>query len=667
MNIYRHFLDSSLRFKILFGLLLSLVPMLVIMGISYTSARSNAVETSERIMKLVNDSGAKEINGFIKAQQAVFSDWTREDVYGMAIEFETSTELQGHFQSVLEGQKGIALIMVTDREGKVFEAAVGGHLNGASGDAFKGRVVQEALQLIKKGARSAMLVQSDFMKQLGLKSATTFLYSFKTNDSEGKPNGLFLAYMDWSHLQAVVVSVANELTANGFVNSRVALLDAASKNRLGDSNTATAGNPLVVTDELTSWLKGSNGGEVHQFDIGNETTYVTGAPLQSAASLIQEDGGARDASELYLMGFVPESDIMATVRKILWTSAGIAGGGGLLILLIGLFIVRLISKPLNRIISGLNDGADQVAASSEQISVTSQQLAEGSSEQAASIEETSSSLEEMSSMTRQNAEHAGQADSLMKEASQVVQEANDSMTELNTSMDQISKASEETSKIIKTIDEIAFQTNLLALNAAVEAARAGEAGAGFAVVADEVRNLAMRAAGAAKDTAELIEGTVKKVAGGTKLVASTTEAFAKVAHSTSKVTELVGEIAAASNEQAQGVEQVNTAVTEMDKVTQQNAAGAEESSSASQEMNTQAEQMKRIVGELVAMVSANGHGGPARSSVAAAGTPQTPIRKALGFAAPAKRAQSQSLVAERSKEITPQQAIPLDDEDFKDF
>jgi methyl-accepting chemotaxis protein len=332
--------------------------------------------------------------------------------------------------------------------------------------------------------------------------------------------------------------------------------------------------------------------------------------------------------------------------------------------LLSIFISRSISNPIQRIINDLNEGAEQVASASGQVSTASQSLAEGASEQAASIEETSSSLEEISSMTRQNAGNAKQADTMMKEANQVVSSANDSMGELTHSMEDISKASEETSKIIKTIDEIAFQTNLLALNAAVEAARAGEAGSGFAVVADEVRNLAMRAAEAAKNTADLIEGTVKKVNEGGDLVSRTNETFAEVAASAKKVGELVGEIAAASNEQDQGIGQINTAVTEVDKVTQQNAASAEESASASEEMSAQAEQMRAIVSELGTLVS-GARGQIVRYSRAADVSKTKGTRGVLHLPEKKQAAKSEkehSLISHQPPEIV----IPLD-EDFENF
>jgi methyl-accepting chemotaxis protein len=271
--------------------------------------------------------------------------------------------------------------------------------------------------------------------------------------------------------------------------------------------------------------------------------------------------------------------------------------------LLSFVIAKGIIGILTRISSGLSEGANQVAAAANEVSSSSQSMAEGSSQQAASIEETSSSMEQMASMTKRNAGNASLADSLMKESNGVVAGANTSMTQLTLSMEDISKASEETSKIIKTIDEIAFQTNLLALNAAVEAARAGEAGAGFAVVADEVRNLAMRAANAAKDTAELIDGTVKKVHEGAQIAATTNEAFNHVTESSKKVAQLVAEISEASKEQSEGISQVNTAIAEMDGVVQQNAANSEESASAAEQMSAQAEQLKDFVDELVVLVT----------------------------------------------------------------
>jgi methyl-accepting chemotaxis protein len=264
--------------------------------------------------------------------------------------------------------------------------------------------------------------------------------------------------------------------------------------------------------------------------------------------------------------------------------------------------VRSIVGKLKGVIQGITEGASEVSSAAAQVSASSQSLAQGASEQAATIEETSSSLEEMSAMTKQNADHASEADGLMQASKQMVVSANSSMGDLTKSMERISDASDETGKIIKAIDEIAFQTNLLALNAAVEAARAGQAGAGFAVVADEVRNLALRAAEAARNTAGMIEETIKRVKDGRGLVDSTNETFKKVAESATTVSNLVAEIAAASREQAQGIEQLNKAVAEMDRVVQQTAAGAEESASASEEMNAQADHVKGFIQELNTLV-----------------------------------------------------------------
>jgi DNA repair exonuclease SbcCD ATPase subunit len=272
-----------------------------------------------------------------------------------------------------------------------------------------------------------------------------------------------------------------------------------------------------------------------------------------------------------------------------------------------LFLAGKITGILKRMSERMNESAAHIASASEHLAAAGQQLSEGASEQAASIEETSSSLEEMASMTRQNADNASQANQLMAETDQVVSEASVSMTQLTASMGEISKASEETSKIVKTIDEIAFQTNLLALNAAVEAARAGEAGAGFAVVADEVRNLAMRAADAARNTANLIEGTVTKIKEGSKAVQKTGSDISRVATGARRMRELVGEITAASQEQAQGIDQINRAVSEMDKVVQRNSANAEESASASTQMKSQAELMNGFIHEMVALVEGSGN------------------------------------------------------------
>lgn len=272
---------------------------------------------------------------------------------------------------------------------------------------------------------------------------------------------------------------------------------------------------------------------------------------------------------------------------------------------LALIITRSINRVLRRVSSSLSAGSQQVVAAAGQVSSASQSLAEGASEQAASLEETSSSLEEMASMTKRNAEGAQMANDLARQARTSAEAGTTDMQAMIAAMEAIKASGNKISKIIKTIDEIAFQTNILALNAAVEAARAGEAGMGFAVVADEVRNLAQRSAQAAKETSSMIEEAINNTTQGVKLSSKVAESLQEIMVKARKVDELAGEVATSSKEQNQGIEQINTAVSQMDKVTQTNAANAEESASAAEELNAQAETLREATSELLAMIDSN--------------------------------------------------------------
>jgi len=345
------------------------------------------------------------------------------------------------------------------------------------------------------------------------------------------------------------------------------------------------------------------------------------------------------------------------------------GIGTIVAIVFGILISISITRPINRVVAGLTDGAGQVSSAASQVSSSSQSLAEGTSEQASSLEETSSSLEEMSSMTKQNAAHANQAKVMMMEAKKIVDNVNQHMNDMARAIVEITKSSEETGKIIKTIDEIAFQTNLLALNAAVEAARAGEAGAGFAVVADEVRNLAMRASEAAKNTSNLIENTINAVRKGNELTKLTQDAFKANMENAQNIGQLIDEIASASDEQSHGISQLNTAVAEMDKVTQSTAANAEETAASAEELNAQAEQMKVYVDDLVKLVAGIRSSSPMknpRESGRRVRPRPVVANKAMAF--PVKKIDRPSVTYDRKspKAITPEELIPLMEGEFKD-
>ncbi|MEO7424856.1 MAG: methyl-accepting chemotaxis protein [Fibrobacteria bacterium] len=323
---------------------------------------------------------------------------------------------------------------------------------------------------------------------------------------------------------------------------------------------------------------------------------------------------------------------------------------------LGIFLSRSIAGALNKVIASLTEGSEQVSSASTQVSQSSQQMAEGASQQASSLEETSASLEELSSMTKQNSDNARQANTMAGDTRQALEKSREAMTRMSTAIGQIKNASDQTAKIVKTIDEIAFQTNLLALNAAVEAARAGDAGKGFAVVAEEVRNLAQRSAEAAKNTSSLIEQSQKSADNGVAVSGEVAGILTHIVESVNKLSQLIGEVSSASQEQSKGIQQIGTAVTEMDKLTQSNAANAEESASASEELSAQASELKDMVNVLFAIVTGSDQ------------APKAGHHAPKGAMPRAKAKSDWSPVARRSvKSESAETAVALNDEEARAF
>ncbi len=448
-------------------------------------------------------------------------------------------------------------------------------------------------------------------------------------------------------LHSSVIKI-NEMLAQG---QRESAIDYYATN-----TEVAAGRTLKAIDGIISWNDAQVHGMTSASQIYAKRSRPALAQVQHYLTSIREKVLAQVMTDEQMLKSASQTRMGVLTTSVL---------AGILAVVLAFTITTGIKKALTRIAAALGEGATQVAAAAGQVSSSSQSLAEGSAEQAASIEETSSSLEEMASMTRNNAQNADEANSLSGTGLATAKKGGEAMQRMTGAIDEIKKSSDDTAKIVKTIDEIAFQTNLLALNAAVEAARAGEAGKGFAVVAEEVRNLAQRSAEAAKDTANLIQQSVTKADSGVQISREVAEALQEIAEGSGRVNELIGQITHSGREQADGIDQINTAVSQMDQVVQSNAASSEETAAAAEEMSAQAEELDRSVADLQRMVqgyvSSASTCGRGRSSESAAAPPpqQNAVEKLGSKIMPFKRPDTP---AAGTQEMAPEEAIPFDDD-----
>ncbi|MCV6607054.1 MAG: methyl-accepting chemotaxis protein [Campylobacterales bacterium] len=332
------------------------------------------------------------------------------------------------------------------------------------------------------------------------------------------------------------------------------------------------------------------------------------------------------------------------------------------ILGIALALGNFVSRPIISAVEVIGEGSNQVVSAANEIASAATSLADGSTQQASAVEEVSATVEESTAIINQSSENAREADILAKGANEAAEEGNTKVQELMVSMERTTEASEQIAKIVKTIDEIAFQTNLLALNAAVEAARAGEHGLGFAVVADEVKNLAQRSANAAKETTDIIEEAINQIKNGSEIASATNESFQIILDRAKKTSDLIGEIAISSREQAEGMTQIASSMSNIDEVTQQNAATSEEAAAAAEELSAQSVSMMDSINNLADVVGIHVDGATSASSSSAPRkmSPPKPTPHKQVAHKPAPRASKP--ISSKSDDI-----FPLGEDDLKEF
>lgn len=586
MKIRLSLYPKSLSSKILSGFLLSMIPLLIVTWVSYQSMKEQAIAKSETIISLSAQGVAEKIGDFFVNTGQSFASWTAEDVYGMAIEFNTVKELQSNLSELLQNQTRFTHLLVYNDEGKLF-TSVGNNENEDASSILSSKVAPVILEEISNQKAVFTAANTFFTHE---QDTPHYVYGFRTKNMEGNFNGFLLAVCNYQYIVENLSSIENNFAAYDLLNSGVLLVTADGEPVFSKGTASSVfmdiENTLAILPNTMELIKAS-GEEYHVYKT------MIHIPSQGAAEEVDPS-----KNTLHLLTEIPYSEVQKPVFHMLRYSLIIGVVGLCLLMGCGSFLAWSIGKALKKTVFALENTAGEVVRASDEFSRSSVTLASSATQQASALHETNATMEEISSMATQNAKSADEMRETYLETERSIQHGNKHMEQMFSAMEYIKQASDDTAKIIKTIDEIAFQTNILAINAAVEAAHAGESGKGFAVVADEVRSLALRVAKAANETGEKIRTSLTRSEEGMVICKSFDETLKEIIAKTDTVGQLISNIRSSSNEQNMGISNISDAFNQLDQLVQGTNSAAGENKEISSRIQLQSDVLKQSVMDL---------------------------------------------------------------------